>query len=120
MRQILEEVKIHENIREQVSARNREMVEEVEQAIGAHGLVVVGMRINPHPKRAIKALKEAGIAHEYLEYGSYFAEWSRRTALKMWSGWTTFPMVFVNGTLIGGADETLALIKSGELKRMLG
>jgi glutaredoxin-related protein len=29
-------------------------------------------------------------------------------------------MVFVRGTLIGGADETLALIESGELQRMLG
>ncbi len=119
VRQVLEEANIHEGIREQVSARNRDIVEEVEQAISAHGLVVVGMKINPHPKRAIKALEEAGIAHEYLEYGSYFAEWGRRAALKMWSGWTTFPMVFVKGTLIGGADETLALIKSGELKRML-
>ena len=119
MRHVLVEANIHEEIRGQVSERNREIVQEVEQAISANGVVVVGMRVNPHPKRAIKALNEAGIAHEYLEYGSYFAEWGRRTALKMWSGWTTFPMVFVKGTLIGGADETLAMIGSGELKRML-
>ncbi len=37
----------------------------------------------------------------------------------MWTGWPTLPMVFVKGTLIGGADETLALIESGELQRML-
>jgi glutaredoxin-related protein len=28
-------------------------------------------------------------------------------------------MVFVKGTLIGGANETIALIESGELQRML-
>ena len=43
-----------------------------------------------------------------------------RNALKMWTGWPTLPMVFVKGTLIGGANETIALIESGELQRMLG
>ena len=46
--------------------------------------------------------------------------WRRRNALKMWTGWPTLPMVFAKGTLIGGADETISLIESGELQRMLG
>ena len=29
----------------------------------------------------------------------------------MWTGWPTFPMVFVKGTLIGGADELEALVE---------
>ena len=45
--------------------------------------------------------------------------WRRRTALKMWTGWPTFPMVFVKGMLIGGADDLAKLIASGELKRLL-
>jgi glutaredoxin len=64
-------------------------------------------------------LQAAGIAHEYLEYGSYFSDWRRRNALKMWSGWPTLPLVFVKGTLVGGADDLVALIDSGELKRLL-
>ena len=59
-------------------------------------------------------------AHHYLEYGSYFAEWRRRNALKMWTGWPTFPMVFVKGTLVGGASDLDKLIAGGELKKMLG
>ena len=39
----------------------------------------------------------------------------RRNALKMWCGWPTFPMVFVKGTLVGGADELQKLLESGEL-----
>jgi monothiol glutaredoxin len=39
--------------------------------------------------------------------------------LKMWTGWPTFPMVFVKGVLVGGATDVEALIASGELKRML-
>ncbi len=120
MRHVLEEARIHEGIRGQVSERNRDIVEEVERAAAEHDLVVVGMKTNPHPKRAIGALEKAGIAYEYLEYGSYTGPWRRRNALKMWTGWPTLPMVFVKGTLIGGANEIIALIESGELPRMLG
>lgn len=35
----------------------------------------------------------------------------------MWTGWQTFPMVFVKGVLVGGASELDKLVKSGELKR---
>ena len=37
----------------------------------------------------------------------------------MWTGWPTFPMVFVKGTLVGGADDLTALAESGELATML-
>jgi glutaredoxin-related protein len=37
----------------------------------------------------------------------------------MWTGWPTFPRVFVRGALVGGAQDLQALIGSGELKRML-
>jgi glutaredoxin-related protein len=37
----------------------------------------------------------------------------------MWTGWPTFPMVFVKGILVGGASETKVLLESGELQRML-
>ena len=37
----------------------------------------------------------------------------------MWTGWPTFPMVFIRGVLIGGASELQALVDSGELARLL-
>jgi len=120
VRYVLEEARIHAAISAEVSDHNRDIVEEVERATAQHDVVVVGMKTNPHPKRAVGALKKAGIAYQYLEYGSYTSAWRRRNALKMWTGWPTLPMVFVKGTLIGGANETLALIESGELQRMLG
>jgi glutaredoxin-related protein len=92
---------------------------EVQAAIAGTGVVVVGMAQNPYPKRARKSLAAAGIPFKYLEYGSYFNDWRRRNALKMWTGWPTMPMVFVNGVLIGGAQELDRLIASGELLRML-
>ena len=44
---------------------------------------------------------------------------SRRTALKLWTGWPTFPMVFVKGALVGGFDDLKTLHDSGELQAML-
>ena len=32
---------------------------------------VVGMRMNPFPKKARRLLDAAGLAYKYLEYGSY-------------------------------------------------
>jgi len=119
-RTILEEARLHPAIREQVATLNADIVHNVQAAAGSNTVLVVGMAGNPVVRRARKALAAAGIAHHYLEYGSYFSEWRRRNALKMWTGWPTFPMVFVKGILIGGADELERLVSGGELKRTLG
>ena len=77
------------------------------------------MAQNPFVKRARKALDAAGVAYRYLEYGSYFAAWKERLAIKMWSGWPTFPQVFVRGVLIGGADEAAKALADGSLRARL-
>jgi len=64
-------------------------------------------------------LDAAAIPHHYLEYGSYLGQWRRRNALKMWTGWSTFPMVFVKGVLVGGFDDLKALHDAGGLRAML-
>lgn len=119
-RAILEEARLHPAIRERVARLHRDLVDEVQAAVAAHPVVVVGMAMNPFVRKARRLLVRAGLPCHYLEYGSYFGDWRRRNALKMWSGWPTFPMVFVKGTLIGGADDLARLIASGELQRMLG
>src|ERR1044071_8174578 len=116
-RQVLEEAKIHPAIRDKVANYRQDMVREVQAAIAGSEIVVVGMKQNPAPRKARKALDAAGIEYRYLEYGSYFSLWRRRLALKMWTGWPTFPMVFVKGVLVGGADDVERLINSGELKK---
>ena len=118
-RSILDEAHIHPAIREKVANNRADIVREVQAAIAANDLVVVGMRQNPHPRRARRALDAAGVPYNYLEYGSYLEGWRRRNALKMWTGWPTFPMIFVKGVLIGGADDLARLIDSGALKKMV-
>ena len=119
-RSILDEAHIHPPIRGIIAGSNADIVREVQAAIAANDVVIVGMAQNPFPKKARKLLEGAGIAYKHLEYGSYFAGWRRRNALKMWSGWPTFPMVFVKGVLVGGANDLERLLKSGELMQMLG
>jgi glutaredoxin-related protein len=94
-------------------------VKEVADAIAKHAVVVVGMAQNPHVRNVRKALDEARVDYHYLEYGSYFSEWKRRLAIKLWTGWPTFPMVFVRGQFIGGEDLTKAALADGTLKRRL-
>ena len=119
-RTILEEARLHPAIRERVGNLNADIVHNVNAAATSNAVLVVGMAGNPHVRRARKALDAAGIAYQYLGFGSYLAAWRRRNALKMWTGWPTFPMVFVKGVLVGGGQEIEALIASGELKRTLG
>ena len=118
-RNILDEARIHPAIRAKIAGSHADIVREVEAAAAANDVVVVGMKQNPMPRKARKALDAKGIRYAYLEYGSYFNTWRRRNALKMWTGWPTFPMIFVKGVLIGGATDLDRLIDSGELARML-
>lgn len=118
-RPILDESHIHPAIRDQVARHQQDIVQDVMAAVKAHDVVVVGMGMNPFPKKARKLLDDAGQPYHYLEYGNYFNTWRRRNALKLWTGWPTFPMVFVKGVLVGGAKELKALIDNGELGRLL-
>jgi glutaredoxin-related protein len=118
-RPIFDEQRIHPSIREKVATNRVAIVKEVQDAVAANDVVIVGMGINPAPRKARKLLDAAGIPYKYMEYGSYFRDWRRRTALKMWTGWQTFPMIFVKGTFIGGASDMQKLLESGELQRLL-
>ena len=118
-RPVLAESSIHPAIRDKVAKHHLDIVAEVQAAVAANPVVVVGMGINPMPKKARAALDAAAVTYKYLEYGNYLNTWRRRNALKMWTGWPTFPMVFVKGTLVGGASDVQALIASGDLKKLL-
>ena len=119
-RPILDEAQIHPSIRDLIAGNHADLIKEIQDALRDHAVVVVGMGQNPFPKMARKLLNEQGIAHQYLEYGSYLSQWRRRNALKMWTGWPTFPMIFIKGTLIGGAGDLKRLVASGELATLLG
>lgn len=118
-RMLLPASKVHAEAARQIAAIHPDTLREIESAIATHDVVVVGMAQNPHVKNVRLALAKAGIAYTYLEYGSYLSQWRRRLAIKMWSGWPTFPQVFVRGQLVGGEDLTKAAIANGTLSSLL-
>jgi glutaredoxin-related protein len=119
-RSILDESKIHPAVRDKVAAHHADLVREVIEAAAANDIVVVGMAQNPFPKKARRLLDQAKLEYKYIGHGSYLSGWRRRNALKMWTGWPTFPMVFVRGVLVGGADDLERLMVRGELAALLG
>ena len=77
-----------------------------------HDVTVFSRAGCPHCSRAKAALREAGIGFEALELNS---EYTDRT-LRAVSGGSTVPQVFIDGELIGGADELEAWLKPGHTK----
>lgn len=52
-------------------------------------------------------------------YVNIFDDDEIREGLKEYSSWPTFPQLYVNGELVGGADIMIEMFESGELKTML-
>src|SRR6478735_4823702 len=119
VREIFPGAKVHPKISDKIASYRKEQVDQVKSLIAAHRVLVVGMAQNPFPKKARRLLDSQGIAYEYLGIGSYLSEWKKRLVLKMWTGWPTFPMIFIDGTLIGGFEDLVPLVEGGELKKQL-
>lgn len=115
MRKTLAESQMDPTALQAVSSYYSDFVDQVQKAIQENHVVVVGMGQNPFCKKARKALEEKNIAFKYIEKGNYFGDWKPRLALKLWSGWPTFPQVFVGGKLIGGYTELAQRLEKGPL-----
>ena len=102
-------------VSERVAGFHRPVVEEVATTVARDHVVVVGMAQNPFVKQARKLLERKGTKFTYLEYGSYLSKWKERLAIKLWAGFPTFPMVFVDGTLVGGKSDLEKLVSDGKL-----
>ena len=113
----LSQDKVAPAVQEAVGKFHRDIVEHVATTVARDKVVVVGMAQNPFVKRARKLLEAEGVKFTYLEYGSYFSKWQERLALKLWASFPTFPMVFIDGTLIGGFTDLEALKKQGLLPK---
>ncbi|CAF1702561.1 unnamed protein product [Brassica oleracea var. botrytis] len=67
-------------------------------------------------KNVVNILKE-----EKVEFGSFdiLSDNEVREGLKKFSNWPTYPQLYSNGELLGGADIVIAMHESGELKEAL-
>ncbi|MNK07385.1 Glutaredoxin-3 [compost metagenome] len=70
----------------------------------------------PYCVRAINLLNDKGIAFEEVDLTEKFDEMER---MKNETGWRTFPMIMINGKLIGGYTDLKALDEEGKLADMV-
>ncbi len=117
MRKTLSNERLTPEAAKAISTYHSDVVNEVAKAVESNKVVVVGMVANPHVKKARKALDGEKVEFKYIEIGGYTSKWRERLAVKIWSGWPTFPQVFVNGNLVGGASDLQKFIQDGNLKK---
>ncbi len=88
----------------------------------ARGRVVLFMKGNPAmPQCGFSAavvgiLKETGVPFETY---NILADQELREGLKTYSNWPTYPQLYVDGKLVGGADIVRDLHAKGELQPIL-
>jgi monothiol glutaredoxin len=86
------------------------------------GRVMLFMKGNPAmPQCGFSAavvgiLKEAGVPFDSY---NILADPELREGLKMYSSWPTYPQLYFDGKLVGGADIVRDLHEKGELKQIL-
>jgi monothiol glutaredoxin len=95
--------------------------ERIQQTISGNPVVIFMKGSPDFPQcgfsaRASQALLACGAR---LAHVDVLAEPDVRATLPRVSNWPTFPQVFIGGELVGGADITLELYQSGELKRLV-
>ncbi len=66
--------------------------------------------------QAAQALMSCG---KEFGYCNVIADPEVMANLPKFADWPTFPQVYINGELIGGADITVELYQSGELQKMV-
>ena len=88
----------------------------------AKGRVMLFMKGNPSmPQCGFSAAVVGVLKEEGVEFASYniLADSDLREGLKEYSSWPTYPQLYVDGKLVGGADIVRDLHARGELKKLL-
>lgn len=97
-------------------------MERIKAQLEAHPIVLF-MKGTPevpmcgYSKRAVDALRAAGATRMHTV--NVMADPEIRANLPRYADWPTFPQLFVQGELIGGADIVAELAEAGELARIV-
>lgn len=70
----------------------------------------------PYCSRALQMLENKGVAFEEIDLTGNFEEMNR---IKTETGWMTFPIIMIDGKVIGGYSDMRALDDDGKLDPLL-
>jgi monothiol glutaredoxin len=98
-----------------------EVVERIKQHLATEPVVLFMKGTPDFPQcgfsaQTVAALKQAGAKFHAV---NIFEDLELRDELKRFSNWPTYPQLYVKGELVGGADITIQMFKSGELKQLI-
>jgi monothiol glutaredoxin len=104
-----------------VGASEAEIFKKIEAAVKSHRVFLF--------MKGVPALPQCGFSNKVVqiltaynvEYGSFnvLDDMEVREAVKKYSNWPTFPQLYVDGELVGGADILTQLHNSNELASVL-
>jgi monothiol glutaredoxin len=100
---------------------NANVVERIKEQLGSNKVLLYMKGTPDFPQcgfsaAAVQALNAVGAQFNSV---NIFEDPELREALKQYSNWPTYPQLYVNGELIGGADIIREMYQSGELKKVV-
>lgn len=98
-----------------------EVIDRIKQHLGTQPVVLFMKGTPDFPQcgfsaQTVAALRQVGAQFHAV---NIFEDLELRDELKKFSNWPTYPQLYVNGELIGGADITIQMYNSGELKSLV-
>ena len=94
-------------------------MEKAKALIGAHDVMIFSKTYCPYCTRAKEAIQKLGVKAEILELDVVADGDQVQAALAELTKQRTVPNIFVKGKHLGGCDNTLAAIASGEFQQMV-
>ena len=100
---------------------NDTLKQRIEATIGKDRIMLFMKGSPSMPQCGFSAAVVEVLKQEGVQFGSYniLADNELREGLKEYSSWPTFPQLYVDGKLIGGADIVRTMHAKGELAPVL-
>merc|ERR1711934_853187 len=100
------------------SFKNSIMNAEIDNFIASNKVAIISKSYCPYCTKAKKAFQQEKIPFAVLEIENRKDCAQIQAYMKQKTGAQSVPRVFVNGNFIGGGDDVVAKMRSGELQKM--
>ena len=103
----------------EIALFQQSFVEELQCMINNFDIVVIGVQLSSRNRQVSSLLQATNHTVKELYLRPWMMDKHKKLAVMLWSGWPTFPQIFIRGMLIGGEQELRRTIQNGELNHRL-